>query len=74
MSANVGDNAPGFTLKRKTADGFVDVSLSDFKGESNVVLLFFPLVFSTVCCSLNPLNMFMKSSDYCRLSGCSGNI
>lgn len=38
--------APDFTLKDT---GNKDVSLSDYKGESNIVLLFFPLAFSSVC-------------------------
>ncbi|MCP9292745.1 redoxin domain-containing protein [Gracilimonas sediminicola] len=38
--------APDFTLKNTSNE---DVSLSDFKGEKNVVLLFFPLAFSGVC-------------------------
>jgi len=36
---NVGDTAPGFTLK---TIGLKDVSLSDFRGK-NVVVLFYPL-------------------------------
>ena len=36
---NVGDTAPGFTLK---TIGLKDVSLSDFRGK-NVVILFYPL-------------------------------
>jgi peroxiredoxin len=38
--------APDFTLKNTNNE---DVTLSDFKGEKNVVLLFFPLAFSKVC-------------------------
>jgi peroxiredoxin len=49
MAARVGDNAPEFTLKQKTADGLKDVSLSDFKGKQNVVILFFPLAYTSVC-------------------------
>jgi peroxiredoxin len=36
---NVGDQAPGFTLK---TIGLKEVSLADYKGK-NVVLLFYPL-------------------------------
>ena len=39
-------SAPDFTLKDQNND---DVSLSDYKNEKNVVLLFFPLAFSSVC-------------------------
>lgn len=41
--------APLFTLKQKTADGLVDVSLADYRGKTQVVLLFFPLAFTSVC-------------------------
>lgn len=49
MGLKIGDKAPGFTLKQKTADGLKDVSLSDFQGKKNVVILFFPLVYTSVC-------------------------
>lgn len=49
MAANVGDKAPDFTLKQKTADGLKDVSLSDYKGKRNVVLLFFPFAGTAPC-------------------------
>ena len=46
MALEVGQQAPDFTLK---ATGEKDtVSLSDYKGK-NVVLLFFPFAFSSVC-------------------------
>lgn len=38
--------APDFTLKDTNNN---DVTLSDFTGKKNVVLLFFPLAFSSVC-------------------------
>jgi peroxiredoxin len=41
----VGDQAPDFTL---VADDKKEVSLSDHKGK-NVVLLFFPMAFTSVC-------------------------
>lgn len=46
MSVTVGSIAPDFTLKN--SDG-QDVSLSSFKGQKNVVILFFPLAFTGVC-------------------------
>jgi len=49
MAITVGSKAPDFTLKRKTADGLVDVKLSDNFGKKNTVLLFFPLAFTGVC-------------------------
>ena len=49
MPVNVGDQAPDFTLKRKTDDGLDDVSLADYRGKQNVVLLFVPLACTSVC-------------------------
>lgn len=48
MALSVGATAPDFTLKRKTPEGLVDVRLSDLRGRK-VVLLFFPLAFTSVC-------------------------
>ena len=48
MAISVGDQAPDFTLKRKAGD-MIDVSLADYKGKKNVVLLFFPLAYTSVC-------------------------
>jgi mycoredoxin-dependent peroxiredoxin len=46
MAIEVGQAAPDFTLK----DGDnQDVSLSSFRGDKNVVLVFFPLAFSRGC-------------------------
>ncbi len=49
MALQKGTKAPGFTLKQKTADGLVDISLDSQIGGSQVVLLFFPLAFTGVC-------------------------
>ena len=49
MTLEIGTNAPDFTLKTKTSDGLRDITLSDHFGESNVVLLFFPFAFTSVC-------------------------
>ena len=49
MTLDVGAIAPDFTLKTKTPDGLNDITLSEHKGESNVVLLFFPFAFTSVC-------------------------
>ncbi len=49
MALSTGTQAPDFTLKTKTADGLVDVSLKETLGEQNVVLLFFPFAFTSVC-------------------------
>lgn len=42
----VGEPAPDFTLP---STGDVEVTLSAYRGESNVVLAFFPLAFTSVC-------------------------
>lgn len=49
MPLAVGSKAPDFTLKSKTADGLVDIKLSDNFGKKQTVLLFFPLAFTGVC-------------------------
>jgi peroxiredoxin len=46
MSLKIGDIAPNFTLRNTSNES---VTLSDFQGKSNVVLLFFPAVGSGVC-------------------------
>lgn len=45
MTLNIGDNAPLFALNDTE---FNSVSLEDYKGKT-VVLLFFPMAFSSVC-------------------------
>ncbi len=49
MAIAIGTKAPDFTLKQKTADGLVDIKLSDNFGKKQTVLLFFPLAFTSVC-------------------------
>ncbi len=46
MAVQVGQEAPDFTLPSR---GGEKVTLSDFRGEKNVVLVFFPLAFSGIC-------------------------
>jgi mycoredoxin-dependent peroxiredoxin len=46
MPAIVGQSAPSFKLKASTD---AEVSLGDFKGKKNVVLVFYPLDFSPLC-------------------------
>ncbi len=48
MDISVGDRAPDFTLKSKSGD-MNDISLSDYRDEKNVVILFFPLAYTDVC-------------------------
>ena len=47
MPVQVGDVAPDFALA--PAPGPETVRLSSFRGDRNVVVLFFPLAFSSVC-------------------------
>ena len=49
MAISIGSKAPDFSLKSKQADVMADVRLGDFLGKSNVVLLFFPFAFTSVC-------------------------
>ncbi len=49
MILTVGSSAPDFTLKTKTPEGLSDITLSSYKEESSVVLLFFPFAFTGVC-------------------------
>jgi peroxiredoxin len=49
MAITTGSKAPDFTLKRKTAEGLVDVKLSENFGKKKTVVLFFPLAFTGVC-------------------------
>ncbi|HEY5753504.1 MAG TPA: redoxin domain-containing protein [Chthoniobacterales bacterium] len=49
MALQVGDKAPDFTLPTKTADGPKLVSLTDFIGKKNTLILFFPMAFTGVC-------------------------
>jgi peroxiredoxin len=46
MTVDVGRRAPDFTLKDQHGQG---VRLSDFRGERNVVLVFYPFAFSGIC-------------------------
>ena len=46
MSLIIGDSAPDFTLVNQFG---ADVSLSDFRGKKNVVIVFYPLSFSGIC-------------------------
>jgi peroxiredoxin len=48
MTLEIGQEAPDFTLKDQFGQ---EVSLSDFRGKKNVVLVFFPMVFTGICTS-----------------------
>ena len=49
MALSTGTQAPDFTLPSKQADGLKEISLSAHRGKDQVVLLFFPLAFTSVC-------------------------
>jgi len=51
MPISIGSKAPDFTLKTKTSEGLVDVTLSGNFGKKNTVILFFPLAYTSVCTS-----------------------
>lgn len=71
MSYQKGDKAPDFTLKNTEGN---DVSLSDLRKGSDVVLLFFPLAFTSVCtdemCHMRD-NMKLYNSLNARVAGIS---
>ncbi len=46
MSIKVGDKAPEFTLSNTERK---EISLGDFKGNKNILILFFPFAFTGVC-------------------------
>ncbi|MSY95511.1 MAG: redoxin domain-containing protein, partial [Actinobacteria bacterium] len=46
MSVEVGQAAPEFTLSNQFGE---KVSLADFRGEKNVVLMFYPFAFTGTC-------------------------
>ncbi len=51
MALPVGSKAPDFTLSTKSSDGFELVTLSDQLTKDKVLLLFFPMAFTSVCTS-----------------------
>ena len=58
----VGEKAPDFTLKSTSGDL---VSLSQFKGQKNVLVAFFPLAFTGVCTAEN----CAFTEDYSKFDG-----
>jgi peroxiredoxin len=46
MSIDVGSVAPDFTLKSQHGE---DITLSSFRGDTNVLIVFFPFAFSGIC-------------------------
>ena len=68
MALSVGDIAPDFSLP--PGPGPDRVTLSSFKGEQNVVLLFFPMAFSSVCTD----EMCQMVEDYSNWDGIDAQI
>ena len=48
MTLQIGQSAPDFTLKNQFGE---EVTLSDFRGQKNVVLVFYPMAFTGICTS-----------------------
>lgn len=46
MALDVGSAAPDFTLKNQHGE---DIALSSFRGDKDVILVFFPFAFSSIC-------------------------
>lgn len=67
MSVAVGQSAPDFTLPSTAGP---DVSLSGFKGKSNVLIAFFPAAFTGVC--TQELCSFSENLD--RFSGAGTQV
>jgi peroxiredoxin len=67
MPISIGSKAPDFTLKTKTAEGLVDVTLSSNFGKKNTVLLFFPLAYTSVC-TAEMCDVSAGLSDYAKLN------
>jgi peroxiredoxin len=59
---NVGDKAPDFSLKSTSGEM---VGVSQWKGQKNVLIAFFPLVFTGVCTKEN----CAFSDDYSKFEG-----
>jgi peroxiredoxin len=49
MALTTGTQAPDFSLPTKTANGPIQVKLSDNFGKTNTLLLFFPMAFTGTC-------------------------
>ena len=49
MPLATGTKAPDFSLPTKTADGPMQIKLSDNFGKTNTLLLFFPMAFTGTC-------------------------
>ena len=70
MALPTGSKAPAFSLKTKTADGLKDVALADTLGKKQTVLLFFPLVYTSVCTA----EMCSVSQDLASFNGLNAAV
>lgn len=68
MPLSVGDQAPDFSLPFEPSPE--RVTLSSFKGERNVVVLFFPLAFSSVCTD----EVCRMAEDYARWTALDAEV
>lgn len=68
MAIEVGQEAPDFTLPRNPGED--PIKLSDYRGKSNVVVLFFPLAWSSVCTK----ELCSMRDDYDRYQGLDAEI
>lgn len=64
MALEIGKEAPDFTLKNQFGE---EVTLSDFRGKKNVVLVFFPMAFTGICtgemCEIRDNKAVFESDD-----------
>ena len=51
MALTVGDVAPEFKVPATTGDDQADFQLASYRGKKNVVIVFFPAAFTSVCSS-----------------------
>ena len=51
MALKVGELAPDFKVPATTGDDQADFHLGNYRGEKNVVIVFFPAAFTSVCSS-----------------------
>ena len=51
MALKVGDLAPDFKVPATTGDDQADFHLASYRGKKNVVIVFFPAAFTSVCSS-----------------------
>lgn len=69
MSLEIGSPAPDFTLRNQHGE---EVTLSSFKGEKNVVILFYPFTFTGICtgelCSIRDALPTFENDDVVTLA------